>query len=335
MTDAASATVMTARTVVQRMGGGVAGRWNACSIVQGMPSRYTPWSPDGMPEKTFNNGQQSMRRLNTGCGVHQSVQAILVLALLVGPWAARGQDAAEVRKDVKPDNAFGVDYSGVGFEDGQDPWHLVSLSLSRRSVQRSLIGRVNYAHRFGISGGQLELDAYPKLSTKIYAYLNVGYSPSSIFPTWRSGGELFFALPKAWETSVGYRQLRFAGVPITLLTAAVGKYAGNYWFSIRPFVRQTDVGISASATVTARRYFEDGDHYLGARIGYGRTPPDQGTPDPQSLARTHALSANIHGAGDIRSGLLGTWSLGYDREELEQSHVRKSWTATAGLRFQL
>ena len=284
-------------------------------------------------EGIFNGGQWSMRRLNTTCGADKTFRAVLVLALVVGPWAAPAQDAAELRKDFKAVNSFGVDYSYVGFEDGLDPWHLTALSLGRRTARGSIIGRVTYAHRFGTSGGQVELDAYPRLSANTYAYLSVGYSPSSIFPTWRSGGELFITLPDSWETSAGYRQLRFDGVPITLFTAAVGKYVGNYWFSLRPFVRQADAGISASANITARRYFEDGDHYLGARVGYGRTPPDQGTPDPLSLARTHAFSANVHGAGDIHIGLLGTWSLGYDREEIDQSHVRKSWTAAAGLRF--
>ena len=261
------------------------------------------------------------------------VLAICVLAILAGPVGVRAQDAAELRKDIKPVISLGADYSYVGFEDGLDPWHYASLTLGRRGAGGSLIGRVNYARRFGSSGGQFEVDAYPRLSKNTYAYLNAGYSPSSIFPTWRSGGELFIALPKAWETSVGYRQLRFGGLPVTLFTGTLGKYVGNYWFSLRPFVRQKDTGMSASASITARHYFEDGDHYLGVRVGYGSTPPDQGAPDSVSLARQNSFSASVQGSGGLRAGLLGTWSLSYDREELDRSRLRKSWTAAAGLRF--
>lgn len=261
------------------------------------------------------------------------VLASCVLAILAGSVDVRAQDATELHKNVKPLISLTTDYSYVGFEDGLEPWHYASLALGRRSAGGSLIGRVNYAHRFGSSGGQFEVDAYPRLSKNTYAYLSAGYSPSTVFPTWRSGGELFIALPQAWETSFGYRQLRFDGLPVTLFTGAVGKYVGNYWFSLRPFVRQKDTGMSASAGITARRYFEDGDHYLGARISYGSTPPDQGAPDSLSLARQHSLSATVQGSGGLREGLLGTWSLSYDREELDHSRLRKSWTAAAGLRF--
>ncbi|HVZ77666.1 MAG TPA: YaiO family outer membrane beta-barrel protein, partial [Gemmatimonadaceae bacterium] len=192
------------------------------------------------------------------------------------------------------------------------------------------IARVNRAERFGSSGGQVEVDAYPHIAQGVYAYLNLGYSSASLFPEWRSGGEIFTSLPSAYEASIGYRQLRFDGVPVTLFTGAVGKYSGNYWFSLRPYVREKDNGLSASASLTTRRYFADGDHYLGARVGFGSTPSDQLYQD--QVSRVSSFSAAVQGSGDLVRSLLATWSLGYDREEITRGLVRNSVSLSAGIR---
>ncbi|MBI3567991.1 MAG: YaiO family outer membrane beta-barrel protein [Gemmatimonadetes bacterium] len=258
---------------------------------------------------------------------------ILAAALVAScPLALHAQDVTETRKDVKPATFVSADYSYQSFNGDIDAWQLADISIGRRTTAGSIIARVNYANRFASGGGQLEVDAYPRLTKDMYAYLNVGYSGSSIFPEWRSGAELFASLPGAWEASAGYRQLRFNGSPVTLLTGAVGKYVGDYWFSLRPFVRPKDNGTSASASLTARRYFEDGDHYVGARVGFGSSPTDVVTPDSLTLSRTQAFSAALQGSGDITKGVLGIWTLGYDSEELDSGRKRNSWTAAIGLK---
>lgn len=258
---------------------------------------------------------------------------IALLACSTG--TALAQESAEVRAERQRATSIGVEYSRVSLSGGIDPWSFASVSLGRRERTGSLIGRVNYADRQGSSGTQVEVDAYPRLTASTYAYVSVGYSGSAVFPEWRSGAELFTTLPQAWELSAGYRQLRYGGAPITLLTGALGKYAGNAWVSLRPYVRSDATGTTASATVTARRYFADGDHFVGARAGYGSTPPDQVSPDPAALTRTRSMSAHVHGSGDVSTRVLGTWSLGAEREELASARVRRSWSVTTGLRVRL
>ena len=268
------------------------------------------------------------RRIMTCIWLAGIVTPVVLIASRVS-----AQSAPEVHPEVPRLTTVGVDYSRTSFQQGLDPWQLASLSLGRRTQHGSLIGRVNYANRFGGSGSQVEVDAYPRLTTKSYAYLNVGYSWSGIFPAWRSGGELFTILPQAWEASIGYRQLRFGGAPVTLFTGAVGKYAGDYWFSLRPYVHATATGTSASAGLTSRRYFADGDHYIGGRISYGGTPPDQVAPDQAALARVHSFNVSAQGSGGVFASVLGTWSIDYDREELALTRIRRSWTAATGLRI--
>ena len=243
------------------------------------------------------------------------------------------QDATELRALAPRVTTLGFDYSRVTFLQGLDPWQFASMSLGRRTARGSMIGRVTYANRYGDSGGQVEVDAYPRLTANTYAYLSVGYSHSNIFPAWRSGGELFTSLPQAWEVSLSYRQLWFDHAPVTLFTGAVGKYVGNYWISFRPYVRAVESSSSASGSVTARRYFADGDHFVGGRIGYGSTPPDQVTLDPDALARVRSLSISAQGSGGLFAGVLGTWLLGYDYEELALARIRRHWTAATGLRI--
>lgn len=254
----------------------------------------------------------------------------MVLTVAMPP-SLGAQDAAIARTPVATTVAAVADVSYVSFSGGTDPWRLASVALSRHSAAGTFIVRVNYANRFATDGALVEVDAYPRLSDRVYLYLNAGYSNAAIFPEWRAGGEVFTSLPGAWEASAGFRQLQFAGSPVTLLTGTVGKYLGNYWLSLRPFLRSKDGGLSASAGLTARRYYEDGDHWVGVRGSYGNSPTDRITPD--AVGRVHAVSLSVNGSTGLSSQLLATWLLGYDGEELTPGNTRSSTTVSAGLKF--
>jgi YaiO family outer membrane protein len=243
--------------------------------------------------------------------------------------AALAQESS-VKATAAPVTSVSGELSHVSFSGDTDPWRLAAVALWRRSSAGTFILRVNYARRFATDGLQVEADAYPRVSDKVYLYFNAGYSGATVFPAWRSGAELFTALPAAWEASVGVRQLRFNGVPVTMLTGAVGKYLGNYWFSMRPYIRRRDGTTSATTTVQARRYFEDGDHWMGASMTYGGSPTERITPDAVALTRTFGVAVN--GSTGLTPRLLGTWTLGHDAERLSPGNTRRSVTVTVGLR---
>lgn len=261
----------------------------------------------------------------------RTLRAACVVVAATPRLLAAQDAAARPAAAVATTRTVAADVSYVSFSGTTDPWRLGSVSMSRRTARGSLIARVNYANRFATSGAQFEVDAYPRVSKNVYLYLNAGYSGATVFPEWRAGGEAFASLPGAWEASVGLRQLRFGGAPVTLLTGAVGKYVGNYWWSLRPYLRSKDNGLSASAGLTARRYFEDGDHWVGAAASYGSSPTDRITPD--AVGRTDAFSASINGSSGLTPRLLGTWTLGYDSEELSPTNTRTSVTVSAGLKL--
>lgn len=181
----------------------------------------------------------------------------------------------EYRIDVLK-NSVRLSYTYDSFDKSfnRDPWQLMALSYSRKTSLGTLIARVNQARRFGNSGFQYEMDAYPKISENNYAYVNYGFSQSSVFPENRMGLEGYHSFPKAFEGSIGMRMLFFSGSTVDIYTAYLGKYAGNYWISLRSFVTPGTDGTSVSGLFLARRYFSDPENYLGLRLGYGVSPDD-------------------------------------------------------------
>ena len=247
------------------------------------------------------------------------------------PCRSHGQAEPDRRPATTTVTTAGIDYSYAYFQGDIDAWHLAALSIGQRRPSGSIIGRLNLANRYATSGAQYEVDAYPGLGANAYGYLNAGYSRATIFPEWRFGGEYFRSLPHAYEASLGFRQLRFGGPPVTLFTGAVGRYTGNYWFSLRPYVRDKPSGISASMSLSARRYYADADNYIGGRAGFGSSPGDDLTAD--QLGRTSSVTAGVHGSRTVSTRTIGTWSFTFEREELVLQGTRNRWEASGGIKY--
>jgi YaiO family outer membrane protein len=238
-----------------------------------------------------------------------AVAALLAAAALDA--AAQGEPE---QRAPAPRTTAGLEYSLTTFGGTMDSWHLAALSLGRTGTRGTLIGRINVADRFDTRGAQYEADAYPTLGKGKYAYLNVGLSHATIFPELRYGAEYFTILPRAYEASLGLRHLRFPTERVTLFTGALGRYTGNYWFSLRPYIRRKpDGNFSATTSLTARRYYADADSYVGARIGGGTAPTE--TLDPSQLGRQRSVTAGLHASRPISGRTLATWMVNYERDE--------------------
>ena len=261
----------------------------------------------------------------------RALRAVALLVLLGMRLGAQDPESGRQRSGI---TYVAADYNYVYFHGDLDPWQLVAMSLGNRGPRGSYIGRVNYARRFDQDGAQVELDAYPRFGEKLYGFVNIGYSGTDVFPEWRSGAELFAALPSAWEASAGYRQLRFDGAPpVTLLTGAVGKYFGNSWISARPYVRVGEGGSGTTVVITGRRYFADADNYIGARVGAGSSPSENAT--PAEVNRNKSWSAAVQASRTLRARVVGTGSVGIEHEELSASITRRRIDLLIGLRLEL
>lgn len=177
--------------------------------------------------------------------------------------------------DASAVNRIGVSYDYSHFDKQFDqPWHLVSLSYGRLTKAGSVIGRINYANRFGSNGVQAEVDAYPHISKTFYSYVSAGYSGSNIFPKYRAGFSLYANLPNSFEAEAGIRYLNF-GNSTFIYTAYVGKYYSNFLFGLRTYITPGIAGISNSYNISGRYYFKGADDYLGLSMGTGISPDDR------------------------------------------------------------
>jgi YaiO family outer membrane protein len=182
-------------------------------------------------------------------------------------------------KEYRPDvlkNSMRLTYTIDFFDDdfNRDPWQITSLAYGRKTKAGTVIARLNYANRFDTNGYQFEIDAYPKLGENSYGYLNYGYSQTALFPDNRFGAEWYRNFPKAFEGSAGIRILDFGSGITDIYTATIGKYAGNYWLSLRSYLTPDQDGTSVSGALSVRRYFTDAENYVGLRAGYGISPDD-------------------------------------------------------------
>lgn len=209
-------------------------------------------------------------------GEYQPTVILLNQILDIDPTHSEAKQLLSTIEIGRLRNFAGVGYRGDYFQMA-DSWHLFYAEYGRRTRGfGTVISRVNVAQRFGMTGLQFEVDAYPTLGPGTYLYLNAGYSPhDQLFPTYRAGLEVFQKLPRAWEASAGTRLLSFAHNDLLILTGSISKYYKQYYFSFRPFYTIASNTPSAQAYFfTIRRYFSSPDHHLSLTVGTGFSADD-------------------------------------------------------------
>lgn len=227
-------------------------------------------------------------------------------------------------------------------------WHLSSFQLARRNSWGSIIGKVNLGDL--ISDGesfwsnevakQFEVDAYPRVSKKSYAYLNYGYSPDDLFPAHRAGAELYHKIPKAFEVSLGMRFLHFnsdgGNKNIYIYTASLEKYYRNYWFSFRTYLTPKKGNFSQSYWLIMRRYLRDSKNYIGLELATG-VSPDEPRGNISSIDIYKYKSRKFRLSYQDRLGadrLLYLLKFGYEREEYRVDEKRNVLSFSVKLSYQ-
>ncbi|MCP4977764.1 MAG: YaiO family outer membrane beta-barrel protein [Maribacter sp.] len=193
-----------------------------------------------------------------------------------------------VYKEIQ-NNRVAINNSFTIFDQRYDPMVYSSISFKRQTLAGSIIPRINYSNRLGKHGLQYDLDFYPKFSKRLYAYLNYGYSTSSIYPSHKVGGDLYANLPGAIEFSAGGRLIKTLTQTISVVTNSLGYYKGNYYFSLRSYITPRPDNLTRfSGNLLVRKYLKDADNYMGVNIGMGISPElRQLTSEGNLLAETY------------------------------------------------
>jgi YaiO family outer membrane protein len=219
---------------------------------------------------------------------------------------SKNKDALTLRDKIQTEstkNAISFTYDFSYFtKQFSNPWHMVSLDYGRVTDMGKIIGRFNYASRFGGKGGQLEIDAYPHISKTFYAYLNAGVAIIDTvgFPRMRAGFSLYANLPASFEAELGVRYLKFSGNPIFIYTEYLGRYIKNWLFSERLYLVPSEFSstVSASFTFSGIYYIggESADHLIGGNVGFGVSPDDRSASSVQldgTVAKLPSFKANV------------------------------------------
>jgi YaiO family outer membrane protein len=195
-----------------------------------------------------------------------------------------------------------LSYDYISFnKEYLSPWNVVEFDYVKQTSLGSIVGTVNYAKRFGTDGLQLDVDAYPHISKVFYAYVSAAYSDDlTLFPRFQGGFSLYANLPAAFEAEAGFRFLYFT-TPTWVYTAAIGKYYGNFRFTLRTFLTPSYGSLSNSYSLDTRYYFGGQYDYVALKIGTGISPDS-----PQNILLynngiTYRLNSNDIGATYYRT----------------------------------
>ncbi|WP_439883337.1 YaiO family outer membrane beta-barrel protein [Pontibacter sp. MBLB2868] len=227
-------------------------------------------------------------------------------------------------------NLLSIDYQFTTFDQDIPNWQLATVQYTRTTPIGAFSGKINYADRFGTSGLQAEVDAWPRLNTKTYAYINFGVSNSKLFPDYRAGAELYRILPHQMEASVGARALAYTNETVWLYTGHIGKYFHKYWASFRPFFQYQQDNWQATGILMFRRYFRYDDEYVTLSLSKGSTPFVQVA--LQEINRLDANKVSLDGQYRLSSQFLLGATLQYELEKYAENSSRKRFTS--GLKLQ-
>jgi YaiO family outer membrane protein len=233
---------------------------------------------------------------------------------------------AQARRNRETSEAtFGATYDH--FHDS-DAWREAEINVKRNLRFGAAVLRGAHARRFGLDDDQIELELYPRLGSRGYAYFDAGYSPHArLYPRSRFGAELFQGFGPGLEASIGYRRLNFANAA-NIYTASFSKYLGDWLFTLRGY-RSAPTN---SLQLLVRRYLGSADDYVGVRLGKGATR------DEIRSATDIEVLDSVDAAAEARFAIGGPWSVqirgGAGRQRLATRHQRHT-TATVlpGIRF--
>ena len=155
------------------------------------------------------------------------------------------------------------------FSDAREDWREGQISLWHRAAWGSWIGRYWHARRYGTSGDQIEIEAYPRLGEGTYLWVEAAGSNGLPYPDYRVGAEIFQSLGLGFEGSLGWRHLKFSGGSTEIWTASLGKYLGAWLLTGRVYYVPDVQSDSWSYYLSARYYFGDGTEYVTLRAGKG------------------------------------------------------------------
>lgn len=251
-----------------------------------------------------------------------AASGVMSIAVLPATTLAQADPSSEVARAPVDTAAIGAH---VSFEhvEGIDPWVMLSAHRTFVPAWGTAVARFTGGQRFGFTGVQGEVEAYPRVGRVGYLYVAAAISPhEEVFVPLRAALELFSSPTPAMELSAGARLFRAASQTIVAYTGSIGGYRGNYWYAFRPYVVKQSGSLSTAGQLSLRRYWAGRYDYVGVYLSATRGT-DPTIDDPSRLGRDPDLtsfSARIERLRPVRSGRVRFgYGLGVESEEFAPS----------------
>jgi YaiO family outer membrane protein len=238
-------------------------------------------------------------------------------------------------------NKLTFNYWIYTFSDA-DPWSFGSAAFGRKTKTFGTVTlRYNYAKRFSNDGHQFEVDAYPAIAKGIYMYFSTAISNKKNFPYTRLSMEPYFKLPASFELSLGFRYLNFDNNRIAafdsnkvmIYTGTIGKYYGDYWFSIRPYFVPGKEAWSKSVSLTVRRYLGGADSYLSLVVGTGISPDEKLYASNRLTYNLKSNRVSLEYQQKFASRFFLNCGTGFAREEIQAGTKRNRYSFDIGVSY--
>lgn len=175
-------------------------------------------------------------------------------------------------------NSIGMNYQYIGFSDAysrKKPWNTLSLEYQRNIGATAVIGRTTFSDRRYDEGVLYEIEAYPVFSDRFYAFANIGFSDSSIFPDFRSSLSVYYNFAKIFEAEVGSRLQAYGSNNYFTAIAGLTAYSGKFFFNSRIFLGpERNDQLIQNYQFNARYYLKNAENYLFLRVGSGISPDE-------------------------------------------------------------
>lgn len=274
-------------------------------------------------------------------GNSQKATELLNQILVINP---SNNDASGLLLSIRKDkmvNKLTLNYWAYLFKD-DNQWSFGSVAIGRKFSKLGTVTlRYNYAQRFGNEGHQFEFDAYPTITKGVYMYFSSAISNKKNFPYSRLSLEPYFSLPFSLELSFGFRYLNFDDNRIIALdsnkvmiyTGSIGKYYGNYWFSLRPYFTPGVGAWSESFSLTIRRYLDGADSYLSLVVGAGVSPDEQQYAFDPAIYYLKSNKIALDYQQKIGSQFFLNCGAGFAREEIRANTKRNRYSLDIGVSY--
>ncbi len=212
---------------------------------------------------------KALRKLNRNADATTLLEGLLKLQ----PGNRKAKEMLQDLREEGHDWEVSFNRANTWYSDHRSPWQEDRVSLKRRFTDfGSVFVRFYHANHYSYGSNLVEVEAYPRIRPGTYAFVSAAFSPDAVlYAHYRFAGDIFQSFPHGFEASAGYRYFKFTG-NVNMLSGSIGKYFGNWLYSVRTYVTPDHVGPSRSFQISARRYFGDGERYMTFRYGTGASP---------------------------------------------------------------